>query len=44
MAPHVNNWSPLDGAHKSQVTVNSHHKLIIVIDLSLYNDCATLYQ
>ena len=21
MAPHVNEWSPLDGAHKQQVTV-----------------------
>jgi len=21
MAPHVNKWSPVDGAHKSQVTV-----------------------
>jgi len=21
MAPHVNKWSPLDGAHKLQVTV-----------------------
>jgi len=41
MAPHVNKWSPLDGAHKLPVTVDSHHKQIIVVHLSLYNDSAT---
>jgi len=41
MAPHVDKWSPLDGAHKLQGHCDSHHKRIIVIQLSLYNDSAT---
>ena len=39
MVPHVNKWSPLDGA-MSPSHCDSHHKRIIVILLSLYNDSA----
>jgi len=31
MAPHVNKWSPLDGAHKLQVTV-----IVTTSELSLF--------
>jgi len=31
MAPHVNKWSPLGGAHKSQVTV-----IVTTSELSLF--------
>jgi len=40
MAPHVNKWSPLDGAHKLQVTVIAPQAIIVIL-LSLYNDSAT---
>ena len=41
MAPHVNNWSPLDSAHKLQVTVIVTTSELSSFHLSLYNDSAT---
>jgi len=43
MAPHVNKWSPLDGAYEKQVTVivTTSELRIIVVDICLCNDSAT---